>query len=326
MKELQKIPFLEKFPETEYPTEYLTARLKGRKGRFITKWELIFETPESSAKLIKDESTKIKTKNIQDTFYDKEMFWLYSQMNKTLRRIFHPVFLYREITRVIACLRHKAIINEQQEANKAIKEILEYSLIHKAVKKKIIEESSILNLMQLLENSLVLESKEFSGLARYMKDNNLRIPEHEIFNGFFQSLKIKDPVIRQYFKMQIDEKNLISLYKKFRWNEKPEVFFNGGAISADAFSKAGLSEDEKDLEKIFSKIFISGRKRFSFDAIENIIISEILKVLRRMISRHTQTAFIVYYIVLLQVETVNTSLLLFSRKEDTDFLRKRLIV
>jgi len=315
---MKKQSLLKIFPETEYPTEYLISRLKGRKSRFITKWEIILESPEPSSKL----SSENKSKNIQDVFFDKEMYWIYSQMNKKLKKTFHSIFFFREIKRVIACMRLRA----QGKKDEELVELLKFSLLNKNLKKIITEESSLVNIMQAVEKELLFESNKFEGLTVHMKKNELKIPEHKIFDTFFQNINNKHPVLIKYFQMQIDGINIVSLHRTFRWNEETTDFLTGGSIPKEVFFKIQASEDEKALENLTAKIFYADKKQFITETLENVILSGLLKAAKKFLHWYTNIGYILYYILLLQIETINTGLLLLSHKKDVDFLRKRLIV
>jgi len=96
--------------EGGYPAEYLLSRIRGKRAFLITEWDpLIADTvPLESLRspryhgLSADRSSASLWSSLLSGYR-----WAYLQMDKPLREIFRPFFLYSELRTLFFCLRSR---------------------------------------------------------------------------------------------------------------------------------------------------------------------------------------------------------------------------
>src|SRR5208282_4010036 len=109
MGKSRNVEFLRKIDDRGYPTEYLLSRIRGRRAHLIADWRPLVMSASPVDRLALTRYGSIMTDDYPEAIRQyllKEFGWVYSQMNRTLRKIFRPFFLYTELSTIFICLRN----------------------------------------------------------------------------------------------------------------------------------------------------------------------------------------------------------------------------
>ncbi len=224
-----------------YPAEYLLARIKGRRARLIRDWKrLTFDTGlfDASSPSISDGLFKTKLAVSIGAELVREYRWVYEQMNRRLRRIFAPFFVYTELRTVFMCLRRL----KDRKAG-ALDELLATSLLSDTIK-------DILLVSEDLKDAVVrvamLFSSQYAGLAATLDSEGLRGVEQQLTDRYLAET-VKSglhPLVKEFFMWLIDARNAISLYKYLRLDiDKQPSFISGGTVPEEKLQEIARSED-----------------------------------------------------------------------------------
>src|SRR5208282_2998542 len=245
--------FLRKTDDRGYPTEYLLSRIRGRRAHLIADWRplVLSDSPVDSLALTRYGS--IMTDDYPAAIRQyllKEFGWVYSQMNRTLRKIFRPFFLYTELSTIFICLRN-AIGKESGK----IDSILSSSLLSEKIKK--ILRGDLLSALGGLEDYFTGLSARFSGLRNTLENTGLRGIELTLSTGYLEHTVHSKlhPVMKDFFVSVIDSRNILSLYKYIRLNGKSvPPFITGGRISENMFMKIAAKKDLLEVGSMAHKL------------------------------------------------------------------------
>ena len=207
-----------------YPSDYLFSRIRGRIGPSID--YIIKSNPE-----------------VARDYIDREYEWVYSQLNNGLRERLWSFFLYRELKRIFQWLRLGDISSRNTEL----------SLLSEEIKDMFLNIKDTLSRIERLEGMLSILSKRFEGINNAFRIGGLRIFEETLMNSFLSAITVSTnyPVVKEFFKLIIDFRNLISLYKYLRWGiETFPIFLPGGQIRIRDLKKVFLSGDILLIPKI----------------------------------------------------------------------------
>ena len=109
MGKSRNVEFLRKICDRGYPTDYLLSRIRGRRAELIADWRPLVVSPSPVESLAFTRYGSIMTDAYPEDirrYLLKEFGWVYSQMDRTLRDIFRPFFLYVELNTIFVCLRY----------------------------------------------------------------------------------------------------------------------------------------------------------------------------------------------------------------------------
>ena len=82
-----------------YPAEYLIARLQARRASFVKEWDDIISGPVTVETMLPAYYGDLVAEYAKESVWKrmlKEYRWVYLQMNRGLRNMFRPFFLYSE--------------------------------------------------------------------------------------------------------------------------------------------------------------------------------------------------------------------------------------
>ena len=163
---------LHKPPPSEYPTEFLVARLQGKKGRLFQDWDRLLSRTDLHELLRKtplygffSDFGKVGIWR----YLNHENQWVYIRMNPLLRKLFEPYFALQQAESLLASLRHIH--------SKGTLEDIEYqmtgSLLSKELMAILTSGKNISEIVSDLEIHLVAISEDFAGLNRSQKPNGV---------------------------------------------------------------------------------------------------------------------------------------------------------
>ncbi len=227
-----------------YPAEYLLARIKGRRARLIKDWKrLTYDTGlfDASSPSVSDGLFKTKLPMSIGAELVREYRWVYEQMNRRLRRIFAPFFLYTELRTVFMCLRRL----KDRKAG-ALDELLATSLLSDAMKDILMVSEDLKTAVARIEALFSSRSPRYAGLAATLDSEGLRVVEQQLTDCYLsETVKSRlHPLVKEFFSSLIDARNVISLYKYLRLDiDKQPSFISGGTIPDARLQEIARSED-----------------------------------------------------------------------------------
>ncbi len=313
--------------ESEYPADYLTARLRGRQANFLRNWEaLVLHTDPLELLLDTRYGEFISDHSIEGIWKCslKEFNWVYFQMNAHTVELFRPFFMYLELRTLLIYLRHCL----RRKHGSLTDDILSYSLLSEAVKKILIRGPDIPSVIAGLERTvpfLVLKDRKLSEL---FPKEGLRRLEAKLTATLLEYIVSSElhPDMKLFFTYLIDSRNVIAAYKHLKWNiaEKPDMV-DGGKIRKSVLTKV-LREGEVGGAVSLAGKLAGTRIRYT-DAvnIENILLTALTKKVRAA-SRASDAGFILHYLWHTYVESRNLGIILYGRGIERDRLREELAV
>jgi len=255
-------------PEIEgYPTDYLIARIKGKRASLI----LLMDKPTIvTSPLEYLQGTRyrgfIKEYSKDGVWYLlwSEYRWIYRQMNRGLREEFYYLFVYLELKRLIMCLRYRS----QEGGEERVRSLLLFSLLLREIKKALIEED-------LPDIITALEYRGITGLKEAFSERGLPGVEGRLMDWFFDrvsSIKIH-PLIRWFFTYVIDSINIVTLFKYLTWHiDDLPLFIRHGSLTEERLSRIW---NQKKIETII--LLLQGLTGILLDKVTGSNIGAVIK-------------------------------------------------
>ena len=302
------------------------ARLHGKRGGLFRNWEFLIASSDPVETI--QESPfypylrKYGAAGIW-RFLRNEHLWVYKRMNRQLRNIFGPYFVYHEINTLIKSLRYLYSKNEDE----IIVQQLHNSLLHNDIQKVLTGSQDFSDILKSLESCLLSRSGIFYGLSTHYEKNGFRALELFLREKLLTliALRNKSPMLKTFLQYMVDFHNCISLAKNIRWEMELEpVFINGGTLEPEKFKRTYL---RKDLGEVLKSFPIDNREGDVSSAaeLETLLLSLITKKLRRWSYERTEVGDILFYLweqfryarnismvlntIQLENETVSTSII-----------------
>ncbi len=296
-----------------YPAEYLYSRIRGRKSRMVTDWRTRAQelslAPEGASQ------TRSVSGSLPATIWRgllREHRWVYGQMDRGMRVLFAPYFLYAEIRTICVCLRGRA-----DHKTEAVGEILAASLLADGIKRALRDEQAAA--LSAIERMLLRLSPGFAGLAVLAENEGLRQAEQLMTNRYLSAAVQADlhPLLLSFFRRIIDARNVLALYKTFKLEDpaKP-VFLRGGELGEE---RLGEILRRGDLPEVLEAVRqLTGVKLEMKDAarIEIALYRGISRMLRKAGADPLHAGLILNYLWRCSLEAMNLSIL--AQTKDLD--------
>jgi vacuolar-type H+-ATPase subunit C/Vma6 len=228
--------------DRQYPVEYLLSRIRGRRSRLIYDWRpLIYDDAPldylASARyqgFVRDRSPEGIWRSLL-----AEYRWVYSQMNHAYREIFMPFFLYTELRTIFICLRHL----KEEKSGKA-GELAGDSLLSAGIAKILSSSKDLSSAVRCIERAFLGLSEQFAGLSDAYEKEGLRGLELRLANTYLAVIAGRGlhPLMKIFFARLIDSRNIMSVYKYLRREERMVVSFIPGGIIPEAKLKATVEK------------------------------------------------------------------------------------
>jgi len=348
MKRLENYAFLETFSPSELPSEYLAARVKGKRSHVCRKWEIVLEQPDPAAYIASKRYSNIgelQKKDFADRLVNQEYRWLYLKMNPVLRKIFYPFFALAELRKLIACLRFLATNRDRDR----ISTVLAHSLLAAPLLNQLLSGDEPEAIMKRLRAYLTRLFEKSVPTFDLKDDLTPKKMEEAIHSAFFEECFSKKlhPVIRNYLQDRIDYYNILLLYRHIKWHQEDSpIFLSNGTISADRFSS--LTEKSTDainikdknmdaIRKIVLKKYperksVSGessaihkRSIFSFDNIENYLVQREYDMREKRRIQFCDVELFLHYLILLDLERRNSGVIIYGNLFSVEQIGEELI-
>ncbi len=199
-----------------YPIEYLLSRIKGRRSGLIRDWKrLIYDASLFESAPSQKTSVLMKAKTPDGVWGNlmREYRWVYGQMNRHLREIFGPFFLYSELRTLFICLRRL----EDRKAG-VLDELLNRSLLSDEMKQVLFLSGDLKAAVSGIERLFAASFKKTAGLAEVLEAESLREVEQRLVEWYLAATVDSSlhPIMKLFFSRLIDARNSMSLYKYLR--------------------------------------------------------------------------------------------------------------
>ena len=294
---MAKQDLLKTLAQCEYPTEFLVARLLGKKNALFRNWDFLIASEDRIQNLQNTPfSPYLKKHGIPGIwrFLHTEHQWVYSRMNPYLRKSFYPYFVYHELNTLVICLRYL----ERREEIESVMQVLHHSLMHNEIQNILKSGLAFTAMLHRLESRLCEKSDLFTGLSEKYDKKGITGLEIFIRDCFFAFiLSQKHPVIlKTFFQYLVDFHNCLSLAKNIRWQIETEPgIIPGGSIPDDRFKKAFFRKEMTPVVKFLHLDDIGGTGA-DMQKLEISLLISITRKLKKWSFQRTVAGDILFYL------------------------------
>ena len=308
-----------------YPTEYLLARISARRSRLIRDWKSLV----LDAALLDSLSIPGIRGNAAATPEGvwkrllAEYHWVYFQMNRQLREVFHPFFLYSELRTLFICLRYK-----KEMKTEGIEDMLGQSLLSGRFGKILRKDDDMAAAVSGIEALFLSLSGKFQGLVDRFGTGDLRGLEQQLTNTYLIHTMGRPlhPVMKEFFRRIIDARNVLALSKYLRLGIKtPLSFIPGGTIPAARLQALLEKEDLTGVETLVR--IMTGAAVEAHDAakVEHDLYQGITRFLKKAGRETSGIGAILDYLWKSSIEAMNLSTILYGKDLEREAIMAELI-
>ena len=317
---------LKKLDECEYPEDFLVARLHGKKAGLFRNWEFLVAS-SNPVETLQDSPfypylRKYAAAGIW-RFLRNEHLWVYKRMNRKLRTVFGPYFVWHEINTLIKSIRYLY----GKSGVEIVAQLLQNSLLHTDIQKVLTSGRDFTDMLNMLESSLLLRSTNFCGLKGQYEKNGFYALELFLREKLlaFILLQNQQPMLKTFFQYIVDFHNCMALAKNIRWQMKFDpVLLIGGTPAPERLKRVYL---RKNLEAVLKSFPIPGREETvsSPEELETILLGLITKELRKWSYQRTAVGDILFYLWEQFIYTRNISMVLSTIHLDDEQVSQSII-
>lgn len=284
--------------QSEYPTDFLVARLKGRWAGLVNDWDTL-AAADNPVDFLRD--THIHHFFIEYgreggwIFLYHEFRWVLTKMNKKLRRRFVPFFLYFELQNLIACLRHRW----NRSSRDMIASGLSRNLFDRALQDLLLADLPLERVLELIAERLAFLAPVVCGLDTKSYAKAGLAFEQEAMNHFFAMVHESSlhAVLRLFFVLLIDLRNIVTLQKALRWQlEKEPFFLAGGNIAVSHLCSVFAHKDIEAVAKLAGLGSNDADTSISAAGIEKVLLSGLTKNIKKNAYEPSGMGFILFYL------------------------------
>jgi len=319
--------FLQEIKDRGYPTDYLLARIHGRRLSLMRDWDKALAGPDISEYLMSTHYREFMTARLSEGIWKRflrESAWVYHQMNNELRNIFQPYFMYSELNTLLTCLRYKSGKGNDVEIGR----VLEFSLISDKIKDVLKMDTDILSVLFLLGKKLAFIPGKPAGLEQVYLKHGLSGVEQKITKALLEYIISPGihPVMRGFFTFTADSRNIITLHKRLRWETaSAPVFISGGSIKEAVLKKTAYSYKPEELADLVYKQ--TGLRLEGPDAVsaENALLKRLTGKIKKWEREYPDIGLVLNYLWRCAMEAKNLSIIYHGREIDKNILKEELV-
>jgi len=326
MKQFNATDLLEKGKDTGYPSDYLLSRIRGRKARLIQDWRPFVTSPAPLERLPEGHYQRISGNKSPEGVWRALLFeyrWVYYQMNRRLRNIFGPFFLYAELRTLFICLRS---LKEMKRAR--VREMLSASLLSEEFRKILSDSADEFAAVQAIEAKLRRLSGQFSGITEILKQKGLSVFEHELTKRYLSVIVGAglDPVLKAFFMRLIDARNTLALAKLLKMETPAEhSFVPEGTIDAARLEEILDSRSGPDTERLLKEM--TGEEISSADNVK--LEASLYQGITRSLKKEGRSALsigpILEYLWRCSIEAMNLSVICYAQGLERELVAAELV-
>ena len=314
-------------PECEYPTEFLVARLQGKKSRLFQNWDELLS--RTDLKEFLDQTPLYPYLSEYGNpgtwrFLNAEYQWVFLRMNHGLRELFAPYFIFQQIEILRVCFRHLY----RRTSPETLEQYIDSSLLNKDLQKILTSTKEFSEIIQSVETELVAVSTEFVGLGKEYNDKGFQALElflTECFLRYIQSLQA-DRVLATFLHMLVDHYNCMTLAKAIHWKQrKMPKFLPNGSVAIDQFERSFSRNDPVQILKLFHLGNIQ-QAQASAAVLETFLLRHLTKTIRTWSRFRSATAYILFYLWEQFRYTRNISMILHTVSLDDELVSEHIII
>src|SRR5512133_369592 len=301
-----------------YPRDYVLARIKARRSYLVSNWGAALATADSFAALSVPASDEAVWTSLQ-----RELAWVYVQMEQRTRVIVAPLFLYFELLTIILCLRRRLAGEEGDMAG-----LFRHSLLCARARGILQRNTDIPVIVAGLARLFEDMGFSSSGLPKAYRLGGLTAFEERLAHFYLEHTAHArlHPVLAEFFCRLIDMKNLMILTKHRRWRiATPPSFIAGGKLRVahllDAARVAEFSGVSRLLRRITGTEVDPGAAN-----VESLLLAAISRMARRAGRENEGIGLILDYLWRCAVQARNLSLLVHCPEVDREFLGGELVI
>lgn len=300
-----------------YPREYVLARIRARRSYLIDDWGAALAAAEPFSAVSVPGSDEAVWTSLQ-----RELAWVYVQMEQRLRVIFAPLFLYLELRTIILCLRRRSAGEEGDMAG-----LFRHSLLCARARAILQRDTDIPVIVAGLAR--LFEDMGFAGtgLSKAYRDGGLAAFEERLAHFYLEQTAHArpHPVLAEFFCRLIDMKNLMILTKHRRWRiaASPSLIA-GGKLRVAHLLDAARAPELTGVARLLRRI--TGTEVDPTAAnVESLLLAAISRMTRRAGRETEGVGLILDYLWRCAMQARNLSLLVHCLEIDRDVLGGELV-
>ena len=252
-----------------------------------------------------------------------EYRWVYYQMNRRLRNIFGPFFVYAELRTLFICLRS---LKEMKRAT--VREMLSASLLSEELRKILVDSADEFAAVQTIEEKLGRLSGQFSGITEVLRQTGLSGFEHGLTKRYLSAIVGAglDPVLQTFFMRLIDARNTLALAKLLKLETPAEhSFIHGGTIDPEKLKEILDNRSRPGLERLLREI--TGEEIVSADNVK--LEASLYRGITRSLKKEGRSPLsigpILEYLWRCSIEAMNLSVLCYTQGLKQDLVAAELV-
>jgi len=294
-----------------YPTDYLVARIRGRRAALIGG-----QRPQL-AQAASDEA-------VWGALL-AEFDWLRRQMNRRLRQLFAPVFTLFGLKTLVLSLRNKVA-----GRHATVERLLRHELFADGLGEALADAPDANAVLSVAAAVLGGAPGEDRALAAAYADDGLRGLEARVMRDFLASVLAArmHRAIRGFFVAFIDLRNVMTLYKQLRWGfSDATAFVPSGSLATSRLAAASAAGDAACLDDCVREIAGDAARPPAMGeaALESRLLSSLTQRLARRARDGDEVEIVLDYLWTVYVQARNRALRLHAGAGDAAMLEPELV-
>ena len=289
-------------PPSEWPTEALLARLRGRR-----------------AVLGRGDETHEQTDSPEQAFF-RELTWVYRHLDRKFRRKMQAYFEIVAMRQVNQALRYR--LNGEPTPHA----FLRMELLDRSLRQAFSEDQEPLELLNHLEESWS-EWPFVSGLSQQYLEQGPGGVEQQLSCGILdQGLQASKGVVRWFVMALIDLRNIVAVLKYWRWQAKlaPQLLA-GGYVSISKLKRIWRTRDRPQLGSVVRQVAGGTVEASEPRNVERILLAGIGRQLHRFGRDPLSVAVVIDYLWRRHVAAQNQQLRLLTGRDQQGLLMEAML-
>lgn len=299
-----------------FPSDYLVARVRGRRAALVKDWRGLIETG-AAAGVAEEESWGGLL---------RELDWVHRQMEQGLRETFAAVFVLFELKTIVLCLRNRSVENATAAAD-----LLRQSLLSDDVKDALREPGDVQSTIAELAGELAVAGEAFGHLGAVYAKSGLRGFEDGLLRAFSEvATGQQHGAIDDFLVTFVDLRNVMILFKHLHWEMgEPAPFLTGGRIEGARLARilARRSQPESDFDRLVQELTGLARAPAAEDqaGLETVLLRTMTDRLRKAARESEDVGVILDYLWRVYVQARNLAVLHHAADLSAERLERELI-
>jgi len=300
-----------------FPTDYVVARVRARRADL---------TREARAALARTAPPATSDEAIWDGLLG-EYTWLYGQMDQRMRARLAPVLALFELKTLVLCLR-----NIEARRSEEVERLLRHTLLAEPIADALRAARDVPTALAALGGAAPATLDTAGGaLENAYATGGLKAVESRLVRaGLGQLMKQRlVPPVRAFLVAFIDLRNLVTVYKRLRWEIEGEepAFIAGGSLAIARLAEAGTPGASAKLDALVREV--AGRAApplaASEIALESVLLGHLAGRLHEATREGGDVDLLLDYLWRLYVTARNRAVLLHAGGAEATSLGRELI-